>query len=124
MTYNAQSIKHAVAAEKSKFTGEYARPQEFEQTTMFTPTATEGKAVITVQRRQDFLTKAITDWREYHGYRAASIAAGIAAVLLLFSNIYLSVAAAMAAAWAYGEYLKKDFIVNQLMKKRYLLEST
>ncbi|MDP2717511.1 MAG: hypothetical protein Q8P02_02090, partial [Candidatus Micrarchaeota archaeon] len=86
--------------------------------------ATEGKAVIMVQRRQEFLTKAITDWREFHGYRAASIAAGIAAVLLLFSNIYLSAAAAMAAAWMYGEFLKKDFTINQLMKKRYLLEST
>ncbi|MBI4360942.1 hypothetical protein HY572_04195 [Candidatus Micrarchaeota archaeon] len=123
MTHNAQSIKQVVAADKAKFIGKTSDP-EFEQTTMFTPVATEGKPVINVQRRQEFLTKGITDWREFHGYRALSVAGGIATVLFLFSNPLLAAVSGMGAAWSYGEFLKKDFYINQLYKKRYLLEST
>ncbi len=123
--FNSQQIKQVVAANKAKFTGEHGHgPKEYDQTTMFIPVATEGKAVINVQNRQNFLTTGISNWRLYHFYRAAAIMGALAAVWLLFTNAYLSAAAGMASAWSYGEFLKKDFMVNHIYKTRYLLEST
>ncbi len=120
---NANQIKQVVSANKGKFVG-HAGPREFDQTTMFVPVATEGKAVINVQRRQEFLNTAIGTWREFHFYRAASAIGAITAVWLLFINPFISAASAVAAAWSYGEFLKKDFTLNNIYKKRHLLEST
>ena len=118
-------LKQHVSANKAQFTGEHGPgKKEYDQTTMFIPVATEGKAVINVQNRQNFLTTGISNWRLYHFYRAASIMGALAAVWLIFINPYLSAAAGMAAAWSYGEDLKKDFTVNHIYKTRYLLETT
>ncbi len=122
---NLNEMKEHVLTHKAKFTGEHGHgPKEFDQTTMFIPVATEGKAVINVQTRQKFLTTGITNWRMYHFHRAAAIMGAVAAVWLIFINPYLSAAAGMASAWSYGEYLKKDFTINHIYKSRYLLEST
>ncbi|MBI5226593.1 hypothetical protein HY994_05165 [Candidatus Micrarchaeota archaeon] len=122
---NINEMKQYVSANKAHFTGEHGPgKKEFDQTTMFIPVATEGKAVINVQNRQNFLTTGISNWRLYHFYRAASIMGAVATVWLLFINPLLSAAAGMAAAWSYGEYLKKDFTVNHIYKTRYMLEST
>lgn len=123
---NASQIKKLVSEDKAKFGGHghsHGGP-DFDQSTMFVPVATEGKAVINVTKRQDFLTTGIGTWREYHFFRAAAISGAILSVFVLFTNPLLSAAIAMGAAWSYGEYLKKDFTVNQLYKRRYLLEST
>lgn len=123
---NAAQIKKWVSADKAKFGGTASSQggRDFDQTTMFVPVATEGKAVINVTKRQDFLTTGIGTWREYHFFRAAAISGAILSVFLLFTNPLFSAAIAMGAAWSYGEYLKKDFTVNKLYKTRYLLEST
>src|SRR3989338_830240 len=121
---NAKNIKDFVSSNKAKFG---AKPEsggpDFDQTTMFVPVATEGKPVINVTKRQDFMDTSLATWREFHFYRAAAIMGGVLSVILLFSNVFLSAAVAMGAAWSYGEFLKKDFTINVLYKQRYLLES-
>ncbi|MBI5036755.1 hypothetical protein HZC09_05420 [Candidatus Micrarchaeota archaeon] len=120
---NAENAKNTVEVNKTRFTG-VAGDQKFKQFGMFMPVATEGKPVIKSTRRKEFLDEGIDMWRKFHLYRALTVVGLLGAILFLFKNPYISVASGVGAAWAYGEYVVKDFRLNQLYKKRTILEGT
>jgi len=94
---------------------------------MFLPTdisGKKGKGTIQIVTRQKFMDEGIQNWIYYHSYRAAAGALAIVAIMLYPVSPYLSVGAAIGAGYAYGQHKWKDFIVNQLMKNRWLLEGT
>lgn len=113
-------IKGMVAERKA------GQPQErkFDYHQLFLPVATEGKPVMKVTARHDFINGNLKIWREFHINRAATVAAAIGVILLLPISVYASAASAIGAGWFYGEYLKKNFHINKMLKARYMLEST
>ena len=117
-------LKETVGHNRAAFSSGTATQQKFEAFPMFLPVATQGKEVMRVTTRQDFISYNIGEWRLFHLTRAGAAMAGIGALWLFPINVYASAAAGVAAGWLYGEHLKKNFYLNQLLKKRDLLEST
>jgi len=100
---------------------------QFRYAPMFLPvdaTAKKDSGVVKVVTRQKFLTENINHWIKWRAYQGASLGLGIAAVAFLGMNVMLSGAAALGAGYCYGKYKWQDFIVNQLLKNRWLLEGT
>ncbi len=99
----------------------------FRYSPMFLPvdaTAKKDIGVVKVVTRQKFLDENIGHWIKWRTYQGASVALGIAALALLSTNVLLSGAAALGAGYCYGQYKRKDFIINRLLKNRWLLEGT
>jgi len=95
--------------------------KKWEHLPMFLPTKSANKAVVTVTTRQKFLDENIKLWRNWHFYRLLAIVLALVAVLWLRISIYLTIAGAIAAAWAYGEHIKANFTINMILKRRDLL---
>jgi hypothetical protein len=100
---------------------------QFRYAPMFLPvdaTEKKGTGVVKVVTRQSFLDENIDTWVKWNMYKGVSAGLGIAALALLGTNIVLSGAAALAAGYYYGQVKRKEFIVTNLLKKRWLLEGT
>ncbi len=100
---------------------------QFRYSPMFLPvdaTAKKGTGVVKVSTRQKFLNENIDAWVKWNSYRFFAMGLGVAALATLNVNILLSGAAAVGAGYCYGQYKRKDFIINGILKKRWLLEGT
>ena len=94
---------------------------------MFLPVDAGSKkdsGVIKVVTRQKFLDENIDHWVKWHSYRAGTVACAIGALILLPQSFLLSGVAAVGAGYCYGQFKRKDFQVNNLLKHRWLLEGT
>jgi len=94
---------------------------------MFLPadiTVKKGQGVVQVVTRQKFMDESIGTWIKYNSFRGLTAIAGIAAILLLPVNWILSAIAGMLAGYFYSQYNWHDFIINDRLKKRWLLEGT
>ncbi|PIO06515.1 hypothetical protein COT29_00730 [Candidatus Micrarchaeota archaeon CG08_land_8_20_14_0_20_59_11] len=98
--------------------------KEWTYAPIFTPVDTEGKAVMKVIPRQDFMNENLGTWRMKHIGRFGGIACGILALVALQYSILLSAGLAIAAGWLYGTYKQKSFWFDTIMRKRDLLEGT
>lgn len=94
---------------------------------MFLPTDIShkrGTGVVKVVTRQAFMNEGISNWVLLNAFRGLTGIMAIVAIMLFPVNIYLSALAAISAGYAYGKYKFKDFLINHLMKERWLLEGT
>jgi len=101
-----------------------SKTEELTYSPVFTPVNTEGKAVMKVIPRQDFMNENLQSWRMKHLGRFGGIACGIVALVALQYNVLLSAVLAIAAGWLYGMYKYKSFWFDIVMRKRDLLEGT
>ena len=101
-----------------------SKTEELTYSPVFTPVNTEGKAVMKVIPRQDFMNENLGTWRMKHIGRFGGIACGIVALVALQYNVLLSAVLAIAAGWLYGMYKYKSFWFDIVMRKRDLLEGT
>ncbi|VVB70138.1 Uncharacterised protein [uncultured archaeon] len=106
--------------QQSKFTTK--KKSEEQLTTMFMPMNTNGVSLLEINTRQKFLDQSITGWREWKIYKVMALALAITAVYLLFVNVWLAAAAGGAAGWYFGEYIRRDFLINRMLKGRDLYE--
>ncbi|MCX6767314.1 MAG: hypothetical protein NTY90_01095 [Candidatus Micrarchaeota archaeon] len=100
---------------------------QFRYAPMFLPvdaTSKKDTGVVKVVTRQKFLDENINHWVQWRFTQGAALGLGVAALALIGVNVLLSGAAALGAGYCYGEYKKKDFIINRLLKNRWLLEGT
>ncbi|MBI3588028.1 hypothetical protein HY095_02440 [Candidatus Micrarchaeota archaeon] len=102
----------------------HAAHPKFTPVPMFLPTRTFGNNVVTVMTRQKFLDANISHWIAWRVNKIIAYALSGAAIILLFSNVYLSALAGLGAGWFYGKFIWEQFYVTQLLGKRRLLEST
>jgi hypothetical protein len=105
--------------------GEAALTQNYAP--MFLPVDAGSKrdsGVIRVVTRQKFLDENIDHWVKWHTFRTGAVACALGAIVLLPVNVALSGAAALGAGYCYGQFKRKDFIVNNLLKHRWMLEGT
>ena len=91
---------------------------------MFVPVATEGRPVLNVMRRQDFMDRSLGQWRTKIVARIGGIVLGVAALALLAYNVVLAAAAALAAGWVYGLYKRESFFFDYVNKRREIMEGT
>jgi len=120
-----QRVKQVVDAERDRFSASNGENSNWRKTQMFLPVASEGKPVIKVTTRQDFLNTNISVWRSWQLSRVGAALAGAGAIWLFFSGQpIIAGGAALAAGWLYGQHVRLNFYVTKLLKKRYLLEGT
>lgn len=98
--------------------------KKFDYTPLFLPVATEGKPVMKVTARHDFINNSLKEWRLFHITRTIAVVSAIGALVLLPINAFASAGAGIIAGWFYGEHLKKNFFINKMLKQRDMLEST
>lgn len=80
------------------------------------PIDTNGHSVMELKTRKDFLDDGIKTWMEWHTYRALAIVFFIVAIISFQYSILLSAVFALIAGKAYGEHLKKNTMLNTIMK--------
>ena len=97
---------------------------KFTPVPMFLPTRTFGHNVVTVTTRQNFIDTNIAHWIAWRVNKILAYGLALAAIIFIFSNIYISAAAGLGAGWFYGKYIWEQFYVTQLLAKRRLLETT
>ncbi|OIO26918.1 hypothetical protein COX85_03795 [Candidatus Micrarchaeota archaeon CG_4_10_14_0_2_um_filter_55_9] len=102
----------------------FSQPKQWDYAPVFMPVSTEGKPVVKVTTRLDFLKGQIGQWREVKICYFLSFGLGALALILLSVNVLLGVAFGLAAGWFYGQYVRDDFFIMQINKKRPLLEGT
>ncbi|MEK6924390.1 MAG: hypothetical protein AABW54_04075 [Candidatus Micrarchaeota archaeon] len=100
---------------------EAAPAHKWEHVPMFLPTLTDGKDIVQITTRAKFLKENIGLWKNWHFYKMLAVVLGVIAILWLRVSVYLTIAAAVAAAWSYGEYIKANFTINMILKRRDLL---
>ncbi len=126
-----REVMRVVNADRKRFSGETensgnaSSASGWRKTQMFLPVASEGKPVIKVTTRQEFLNNNISAWRAWQLTRVGAALAGAGAIWLFFANQpWLAGGAALLAGWWYGEHVRRGFYITKLLKKRYLLEGT
>ena len=98
--------------------------KDWAYSTVWMPVQTEGKSVVNVQTRQEFLDKQLKDWRTIQISRVAAIILGVAALFFLGFNAIVSAALGLAAGWFWGQYAKTAFYFEEVNRKREILEGT
>ncbi|MFH1056533.1 MAG: hypothetical protein V1717_01915 [Candidatus Micrarchaeota archaeon] len=114
-----QGLKQTVPVAPSEALG-----KQWTYTPVWLPVQTEGKPVVKVSTRQDFLGVQLGEWRAIQISRAAAVALGIGALYFLSSNILISAGLGLSAGWAWGTYAKKAFFFEFVNKRREILEGT
>lgn len=88
---------------------------------MFLPTMTQGREIVSITTRKKFLDAEIGTWRMWHMYRAAAVALGVLALLLLQYSVFLAAFAGAAAGYTYGGLWKEKDHSITILKRRDLL---
>ena len=91
---------------------------------VWVPVLTDGKAVVNVITRQEFMDKQLGDWRLIQITRVGAILLGVAALYFLGSNVLVAAALGLAAGWAWGLYVRTNYFFETVNKSREILEST
>lgn len=91
---------------------------------MFVPTKTNGLNVIDVSTRQMYLDRTIGWWTSYHITRALAVFIGTLALIFVFTNVLVAAILALVAGFFYGWHMMRNYDIDELVKKRYLLEGT
>ena len=99
-------------------------PKQWNYSTVWLPVQTEGKAVVNVITRQEYMDKQLKDWRLIQITRVGAIILGIGALFFLVSNILVSVVLGLGAGWFWGNYVKTAFFFEHVNRKREILEGT
>lgn len=115
---------HSLVTENPKSFGYKEQPKQWSYSPMFMPVSTEGKPVVQVTTRLEFLKRQIKDWRNMKISYFLAFGLGAAALWLLSVNPLFAVAAGAAAGWFYGGYVMTEFFLVKIGKKRPLLEGT
>ena len=107
--------------------GQEPQARNYQVLPMFLPTdisSKKGTGVIKVVTRQAFMNEGISNWVLYNAFRGLTGMLAVVAIMLFPVNIYLSALAGIGAGYAYGKFKFKDFIINQQLRRRWLLEGT
>ena len=120
MTTNLAELKKMVSEKQ----GDFQPAKKWDYAPMFVPVQTEGRPVLRVERRQDFMDRSLGQWKTKIVARVGGIALGVAALALLAFNVFLAAGAALAAGWVYGAYKRESFFFDIVNKRREVLEGT
>ena len=98
--------------------------KQWTYSTVWLPVQTEGKAVVNVSTRQEFMDKQLKDWRFIQISRVGAIVLGVGALYFLSSSILVSGALGLAAGWLWGNYVRTAFFFEYVNRSREILEGT
>ncbi len=85
------------------------------------PIDTNGNAAMELKTRKEFVEDGIKTWRDWYKYRTLAIIFFIIAIFSFQYNLFLSAAFALIAGKAYGEHLKKNTMLNVIMKNKSMI---
>ncbi|MEM4254848.1 MAG: hypothetical protein QXR53_00765 [Candidatus Norongarragalinales archaeon] len=102
----------------------HASGHEWTYSPVWLPVQTEGKGVMKVSTRQEYMDFELGNWRLIQISRVAAVVLGVGALYALGWSILVSGVLALMAGWAWGVYARKAFFFNEVNKKREILEGT
>ena len=91
------------------------------ETPFVLPIDTNDHSVMELKTRKEFIEDGIKIWREWHTYRMLAIVFFIIAVFSFQYSIFLSALFALIAGKAYGEHVKKNTMLNLIMKNKSMI---
>ena len=98
--------------------------KDWTYSTVWMPVQTEGRSVVKVQTRQEYIDKQLKDWRTIQISRVIALGLGIGALFFLSFNAFVSAALGLGAGWFWGDYVKTAFYFEEVNRKREILEGT
>ncbi len=97
---------------------------EWTYSPVWLPVQTEGRGVIKVSTRQEYMDFELGNWRMIQITRVAAIVLGVTALYFLTWSVLVSGVFALLAGWAWGVYARKAFFFENINRKREILEGT
>ncbi|NUN11417.1 hypothetical protein HUU53_02120 [Candidatus Micrarchaeota archaeon] len=116
-------LKH-MAHELKHDHDDHGHKQDYAYTPMLMPAQTEGKPVMKITTRQDYLDKTVGLWRRIQVNKGLGLILGVASLFLLSISPLFAGACAVLAGWIWGDYVTGKFYLYQVDGKRELLEGT
>lgn len=98
--------------------------REWTYSPVWLPVQTEGRGVMKVSTRQEFMNMELGNWRLIQVSRVAAIVLGVAALYALSWSVLVSAALALLAGWSWGVYARKTFFFEKVNRNREILEGT
>ncbi|HIH20299.1 hypothetical protein J4220_00425 [Candidatus Micrarchaeota archaeon] len=98
--------------------------REWTYSPVWLPVQTEGRGVMKVSTRQEFMNMELGNWRLIQVSRVAAIVLGVGALYALTWSILVSAALALLAGWSWGVYARKAFFFERVNRNREILEGT
>lgn len=98
--------------------------KEWTYSPVWLPVQTEGKGVMKVSTRQEYMDLELGNWRTIQITRVAAIVVGVAALYALSWSVVVAGILALLAGWSWGVYARKAFFFENVNRKREILEGT
>lgn len=98
--------------------------EQFTYSPVWLPVQTEGRGVMKVSTRQEYMSTELNNWRTIQISRVAAVILGVAAVYFLTWNVVIAAIVALMAGWAWGVYARKAYFFEKVNKGREILEGT